>query len=148
MARYLIVASLTAESPSLLDEAARIVQQDPGAVFDVVVPRSGLHPALALFGGLDARLLRRVRARRVRERLYGLGANTVVVHLAKMEPLNEIDDILRESPVQRVIISTLPHHISRWLKTDLPGRISRRHPDLQVMVVTAPHEMYVESPAG
>lgn len=46
MARYLIVANLTAESPTLRDEAARIVVQDPDAVFDVVVPRSGVTPAV------------------------------------------------------------------------------------------------------
>jgi hypothetical protein len=148
MARYLIVANLTAESPTLRDEAARIVLQDPGAVFEVVVPRSGVHPGLALFGGLDARFLRRTRARRVRERLAAVGAKEVVVHLAKMEPLDEIDDVLREGGFAGVIVSTLPHHLSRWLRTDLPGRISRRHPDLEVRVVTAPYELYVESPVG
>lgn len=148
MARYLIVANLTAESPTLREEAARIVEQDPRAVFDVIVPRSGVHPALALFGGLDARLLRRTRAKRVRERLYALGATEVVVHLAKMEPLDEIDDVLNEGEFAGIVVSTLPHHLSRWLRTDLPGRISRRHPELEVRVVTAPHELYVESPVG
>lgn len=148
MARYLIVANLTAESPTLRDEAARIVVQDPGAVFHVVVPRSGVHPALALFGGLDGRTLRRTRARRVRERLASVGAKAVVIHLAKMEPLDEIDDVLREGGFAAVIVSTLPHHLSHWLHTDLPGRISRRHPDLQVRVVTAPHDLYVEAPVG
>lgn len=148
MARYLIVANLTAESPTLRDEAARIVLQDPSAVFEVVVPRRGVHPALALFGGLDARLLRRTRARRVRERLASVGAKEVVIHLARMEPLDEIDDVLRQGGFVAVIVSTLPHHVSRWLRTDLPGRISRRHPDLEVRVITAPYELYVESPAG
>lgn len=148
MARYLIVANLTAESPALRDEAARIVVRDPDAVFEVVVPRSGVHPGLALLGGLDSRKLRLTRARRVRARLASVGAKAVVVHLARMEPLDEIDDILREGPVEAVIVSTLPHHLSHWLHTDLPGRISRRHPDLQVRVVTAPHELYVEQAAG
>ncbi|MBO0708078.1 MAG: hypothetical protein J2P44_06900 [Candidatus Dormibacteraeota bacterium] len=148
MARYLIVANLTAESPTLRDEAARIVVQDPDAVFDVVVPRSGVTPGLALLGGLDSRTLRRTRARRVRERLASVGARAVVVHLAKMEPLDEIDGVLSEGEFKAVIVSTLPHYLSHWLRTDLPGRISRRHPDLQVRVVTAPHELYVESPAG
>ncbi|MBO0746465.1 MAG: hypothetical protein J2P43_15715, partial [Candidatus Dormibacteraeota bacterium] len=69
-------------------------------------------------------------------------------HLAKMEPLDEIDGVLSEGEFKAVIVSTLPHYLSHWLRTDLPGRISRRHPDLQVRVVTAPHELYVESPAG
>ncbi len=148
MARYLIVANLTAESPTLRDEAARIVEQDPDAVFDVVVPRSGVRPGLALLGGLDSRKLRLTRARRVRERLAAVGAKAVVIHLAKMEPLDEIEDVLREGEFKAVIVSTLPHHLSHWLRTDLPGRISRRHPDLQVRVVTAPYDLYVESPVG
>lgn len=145
MARYLIVANLTAESPALRDEAARIVVQDPDAVFDVVVPRGGVNPGLALLGGLDSRTLRRTRARRVRQRLASVGAKAVVVHLARVEPLEEIDDVLGEGEFKAVIVSTLPHHLSQWLHTDLPGRISRRHPDLEVRVVTAPYQLYVET---
>lgn len=148
MARYMVVANLTAESPALREEAERIVDGDRAAEFHVVVPRSGVHPGLALLGGIDSRLLRRTRARRVRERLRAVGARQVTIHLARMEPLDEIDQVLREEgPFATVIVSTLPHHLSRWLRTDLPGRISRRHPDLQVLVVTAPHELYVERPA-
>lgn len=145
MARYLVVANLTAESPVLRDEASRIVERDPQARFVVIVPRSGLPPALALFGGLDGHELRRIREERVKRRLAAVGAQDVVVHHAPREPLDEIESVLAEGDFAAVIVSTLPARLSRWLRTDLPGRIARRHPELPVHVISAPQELYIDS---
>lgn len=41
------------------------------------------------------------------------------------EPANTVQDVLARFPFAEVIISTLPAGISRWLKTDLPSRVSR-----------------------
>lgn len=144
MARYLVVANLTAESPTLRDEASRIVKEDPAAQFVVIVPRSGVPPSLALFGGLDGYQLRRERGARVKRRLAAVGASDVVIHHAPQEPLDEIESVLGEGEFAAVVVSTLPRHLSRWLRTDLPGRISRRHPDLPVYVVSAPRELYLD----
>lgn len=145
MARYLVVANLTAESPSLRDEASRIVKHDPHARFVVIVPRTGISPFVALFGGLDEYELRRTREERVKRRLAATGVRDVVVHHAPQEPLDEIESVLLEGRFAAVIVSTLPRHLSRWLRTDLPGRISRLHPELPVHVVSAPRELYVDS---
>lgn len=137
-----MVANLTTESPALRDEARRILEEDPEAEFEVVVPMSGLPPTLALFSAVDGHTLRMERAVRARRRLIAAGATHVGVHLARMEPLDEIDDVLGAGGFAAVIVSTLPHRLSHWLRTDLPGRISRRHRDLEVRVIVAPADLY------
>jgi hypothetical protein len=41
------------------------------------------------------------------------------------DPTVAVRDALQDQPFDEVIISTLPTRISRWLKMDLPSRISR-----------------------
>ncbi|MGH7911674.1 MAG: hypothetical protein ACREQM_07735 [Candidatus Dormibacteraceae bacterium] len=144
MGAYLVVANLTAESPSLRAEAAAIVDRDPKAEFLVLVPMRSISPLVALLGGLDGRALRRTRAARVRGRLESVGARHVRVRLGRDEPLAEIEHALAQETFDEVIISTLPRALSHWLRLDLPGRVARRYPGLSVRHVEAPEAFYVE----
>ncbi|MFZ0214925.1 MAG: hypothetical protein WAM30_03190 [Candidatus Dormiibacterota bacterium] len=147
MGKYLVVANLTAESPALRAEAASMVSRDPEAEFVVLVPMRTLPPSLALGGGLDGRLLRRRRATRARARLESVGARRVSVRLGRTAALPEIERALREDEFSAVIISTLPRHLSHWLHLDLPGKVARRHPELEVRQVIAPYALYVDEVA-
>jgi hypothetical protein len=51
------------------------------------------------------------------------------------DPMDAIEEALREGDFHEVIVSTLPHGISHWLHTDLPSRIA--HLGLPVTTVTA-----------
>jgi hypothetical protein len=51
------------------------------------------------------------------------------------DPMDAIEEILREGDFHEVILSTLPRSISRWLRADLPNRIA--HLGLPVTTVTA-----------
>jgi hypothetical protein len=52
------------------------------------------------------------------------------------DPLAGIEELVARHSFDEVILSTLPHAVSRWLKTDLPHRIERRF-HLPVQVITA-----------
>ena len=144
MGKYLVVANLTAESPALRDEAAEIVKQDPEAEFVVLVPIQTVSPWLSLYGGLDGRVLRQQRAASVGRRLESVGARLVKVRLGRADPLPEIERALRSGGFTTVIISTLPRHLSHWLHIDLPGKVARRHPEVEVRQVVAPCDFYVD----
>jgi hypothetical protein len=146
MARYLVVGNLTTESPKLRVEAARVLAKDPDATFDVVVPRGDLPPAVVALSAVDAQTLRRERAIRLRRRLVSAGAREISIHLAAQEALDEIDAILREPGFRAVIVCTRRDLVRRWLRTDLPGLVSRRHPALKVRVITAPADFYEDRP--
>lgn len=51
-------------------------------------------------------------------------------------PLHAVEAFLRDHGVDEVVVSTLPRHLSHWLRLDLPSRISRRF-ELPVTTVTA-----------
>jgi hypothetical protein len=50
--------------------------------------------------------------------------------------MDAIEETLREGEFHEVIVSTLPHGLSRWLHTDLPSRVA--HLGLSVTTITAP----------
>ena len=40
-------------------------------------------------------------------------------------PMDAVMDTLREHEFDEVIVSTLPHGVSHWLRADLPARVAR-----------------------
>lgn len=148
MGRYLFVANLTAESPELANRVRRVVASDPDAEFVVLVPTQPLPPVLSLTGLVEIRPLRlgRRRGRRARRRLEAAGARVSAVCLSMREPLDAIEDELHWRRYRAVVIATLRHPILRRLRRDVPGLVARRHPDLDVLQVTAPtplHEVQI-----
>ena len=49
--------------------------------------------------------------------------------------MDAIEETLAAGDFDEIIVSTLPHHISRWLHVDLPHRLT--HLGLPVTTVTA-----------
>lgn len=142
--RYLIVANLTAESPTLQERVQEILASDPRAEFVVLVPTRPVPGILTLIGVLDFRTvpLARRRAVRARRRLEAAGARVTAVRLSLHKPIEAIEDELRCERYDGVIISTLPHPVSRWLHRDLPREVTRRHPELSVFHVVAQGPLY------
>ncbi|MHB8589475.1 MAG: hypothetical protein ACYDA0_11565 [Candidatus Dormibacteraceae bacterium] len=150
MSRYLIVANLTAESPSLREQVQNMASKDPDAKFVILVPASlPAVPALLwpLFGINDKPLrLGRRRAQRARKRLEAIGVEVTSVRLSPHEPLVAIEAELQGERFDGVVISTLARPVSRWLSRDVPSRVRRRHPGLPVISITAPHYFYEDEP--
>jgi hypothetical protein len=149
MARYLVVANITAESPSLRTEVARIAQEAPDTEFVVLVPLRPIPVVLELVGAVEERpvALGRRRAQRAVRRLESVGVRCATVRLGGYDPLQSIEEELAYQEYRGVIISTLPHPVSHWLRTDLPSKVAKRHPELDVRHVVAPRALYVDEVA-
>lgn len=143
MAKYLVVANLTAESPTLRNEVARVMEGDRDAAFTVLVPARPIPavPSLAhVLTGVHDRPVELARrcGQRARSWLEAIGADITAVRIGGYDPIEAVEAELRYGDYRGVIISTLPRRISHWLRMDLPSQVARRHPDLDVRHVVAP----------
>jgi uncharacterized membrane-anchored protein len=134
-ANVLVVANKTADTPALLDAVRARAGQGP-ATFHLLVPNPSTHAELTA----RERELHAAEAERVLEvalPLIGAAAGTPVEGSVSLrhDPMDAIEETLREGDFHEVIVSTLPHGISHWLHTDLPGRVA--HLGLPVTTVVA-----------
>lgn len=139
MARYLLVAHQTADSPELEAKVLGLARDDPEAEFVLVVPATQIGYLLELEKGASGSPLTqaRLRARRARDSLSQAGVPLTATRIGHYDPLTAIEEELRSGSYKAVVICTLPHGLSRWLRMDLPAQVSRRYPKLKVMHVMA-----------
>ena len=120
-ARVLVVANRTAESPELLEALRTRTMQGP-CQFTLLVPST---PHGIGLGGRHARGRRRGRgAPRARssQELREEGLNVSDAKVGDPDPLAAIQDECNFNEYDELIVSTLPLHISKWLKVDLPRK--------------------------
>jgi hypothetical protein len=123
--RVLIIAHRTAATPGLLD-AVRDRAGRGRCAFTLLVPRPYWDPdtdeaALTLELALPL--------------LDDAAGGHVEGVLGDSDPFVAARDLLASGGFDEVIVSTLPEHVSRWLRRDLPHRIEQL--GVPVMVVTA-----------
>ena len=134
-ADVLVVAHQTAATPALLRAIGDRVAAGP-ARFHLLVPSLAPHAELT-----DAeRAHRHADGERVLalalpliEDASGSRAEGSVSY--RHDPMDAIEEALRDGDFHEIIVSTLPHGVSRWLHVDLPHRVS--HLGLPVTTVTA-----------
>lgn len=121
--RVLVVAHKTAATPALLGAVRERAARGPCA-FSLLVPNvvHGLH------GVVDPQDQDTAEAEAVLELALPLleeaaGAD-VEGMIGDSEPLAAIQDALNLNGFDEVILSTLPARVSRWLKLDLPSKVS------------------------
>jgi hypothetical protein len=119
-ARVLVVANRTAESPELLDALRTRTMQGP-CQFTLLVPSTphGLTWAADMHGGSEE--AEGHRAGFLQE-LRDAGLNVVEAKVGDPDPLAAIQDECNFHEYDELIVSTLPLHISKWLKVDLPSK--------------------------
>ncbi len=123
-AHVLVVANRTAESDELL---AALEQRAAGGGtrFTLVVPATPHGVAWAAdmhSGGEEAQA--HVDAAIDRLRAAGLDITAMI---GDPDPIAAVEDALNlEGPFDGVIVATLPSHVSKWLKMDLPHRVERK----------------------
>ncbi len=135
-ANILVVANKTATTPSLL-QAIEARAKVSGASFHLLVPNPAEHAEIT-----DAERQRRHEdgqhmlelALPLIEQAAGRRAEGSVS--PRHDPLDAIEEIIHDGDFHEIIISTLPHHISRWLRNELPARVEHNL-GLPVTTVTA-----------
>jgi hypothetical protein len=133
-ARVLVVAHKTAATPALLDAVRERAARGP-AQFTLLVPNAahGLHVVV------DAEDQDSNEAEQVLELAIPLleeaAGSSIEGMIGDPSPMNAIQDAINIHGFDEVIISTLPSTVSKWLKLDLPSKVSGL--GLPVTTVTA-----------
>lgn len=71
-----------------------------------------------------ARRLAEGRLEHEMERLRSLGVK-VTGEVVDADPVDRVSQVIRDDDPDGIVVSTLPHRLSRWLVMDLPHRIGR-----------------------
>ncbi len=123
MTRLLAVAHQTAETEEFL-EAVRSAAQDDHADVVVLVPATPVKHLTSWTQG-ESRAIARDRAEAARRLLEESGVKVVEARIGDPDPFDAIIDALNLEDFDRVVISTFPPGISRWLGADLINRLGR-----------------------
>ncbi|MBA3843185.1 MAG: hypothetical protein H0X39_11340 [Actinobacteria bacterium] len=135
-AQVLVAANQTAASPPLFDAIRERAARTP-ATFHLLVPNAAPHAEIT-----DGE---RRRHHLEAENMLALalplldgaaGAHVEGSVSSRHDPMDAIEEALHDGGFHEVILSTLPLHVSHWLRADLPGRIARL--GIPVTTVTAP----------
>ena len=144
-ARVLVVAHRTAATPALLDAIRERAARGP-ATFTLLVPRlaHGLHRVV------DPEDAARDEAQLVLELALPLleeaAGGPVEGMIGDPNPLNAVQDAVNLHGFDEIIVSTLPARVSRWLRMDLPSKLSLL--GLPVTTVQATGGRAAQVPAG
>jgi hypothetical protein len=137
-AHVLVMTDRVAATPSLLDTIRGRVARGP-ATFRILIP----NPASAEWHPMHPeRRDKVVEAERVLAQALPLieeAAGQAVEGSVSIrhDPMDAIEETLREEPFDEIIIATAPHNVERWLHVDLPHRVA--HLGLPVTEVTLDH---------
>jgi hypothetical protein len=121
--RVLVVAHKTAATQPLLDAVRERAQAGP-AHFTLLVP----NPAHGLHKVIDPEDQGAGEARGVLDqalpKLSDAAGSPVEGLVGDPDPVAAVHDAVNLHGFDEIIISTLPTHVSRWLKLDLPHKVS------------------------
>ena len=129
MARYLIVAHQTAASPELVERVQVLAAADPTAEFALLVPATPINHLLHNWDEVEVKEIAKRQAKACMAALATIGVTLVSIRIGDQDPMLAVEDELREYPdYTGIVLSTFPAGRSRWLRADLPTKLSRRFP--------------------
>jgi hypothetical protein len=117
-AKLLVVANRTADSDEV--HAALVARADDGPI-DVTLLAPAAWEVVDPHGGRQS-AWRRLNAALTRLAAAGITARGVV---GDADPVAAVRDVWDAERFDEVIVATLPHHLSRWLRLDLPHRVEQ-----------------------
>jgi len=123
-AEVLVVAHETAPTPALLAAVRERVAAGP-ARFHLLVPNLAEHAELTEaereHRHADGERMLALALPLVEEASGGAADGSVSY---RHDPMDAIEETLRDGDFHEIILSTLPHSVSRWLHVDLPHRVA------------------------
>jgi hypothetical protein len=124
--RVLVVANRTAATPDLLDAVKRYAREQP-TTFALLIPDAPKSEATDWTLELALPLLQRAA-----------GGPVMGLTGTSGDPLEAIKSAVEGGSYARIIVSTLPRRVSKWLRRDLPKRVEAL--GIPVEVVTPERE--------
>ncbi|MCU0266401.1 MAG: hypothetical protein MUC45_09865 [Actinomycetia bacterium] len=133
MITYVVVANQTLGGEPLNAKLAELVADGPCALH-LVAPATKTegekqwdYPVGDRTGPNAATLAHALASGRLQQELARLRAAGVEVdgEVVDHDPVARVRELVAGGDVAAVVVCTLPAHLSRWLRTDLPHRISR-----------------------
>ena len=120
-ADVLVVANRTAGSPELLEALKQRAAQGP-VKFHLLVPATphGVSWAADMHAG-SSEAEAHVQAAVEQYRSEGLDVDDGKV--GDPDPVAAVEDAVNFKDFDEIIVSTLPKHLSKWLRLDLPHRV-------------------------
>jgi hypothetical protein len=120
-ASVLVVANRTAGSDELLEALRERAAQGP-AKFHLVVPATarGVSWVADMSAGTDAA---EHDLEGALERMRAIGID-IEGEVGDPDPVAAVSDSAHAGSYDEVIVSTLPHHISKWLKLDISRKVA------------------------
>jgi hypothetical protein len=131
MRRYLVVAHQTLGSTELLEAMRDRLAEGP-CTFHLVVPE--YHGGSGLTwteGKVRAEAERQLEEARLRFTAEGIPVTGEVGDASPVEAVQSVLSREGQGSFDAIIVSTLPHGVSKWLRLDAPSRI-QRHSELPV----------------
>ena len=133
MRRILVVAHQTLGGQHLLEEVGRRMKSG-GCSVHLVVP---VHHPMGAFTEAschaDAQRVLDEGIRRLRE-LDRTGAVDITGEVGDANPVYAVEVVRnRGDQIDEVIVSTLPRGVSRWLRGDVPKKVRKVLPDVEVI---------------
>jgi len=145
MRRYLVVANQTLRHAELRDELCKKTEAGPRSFYllvpdtpaadypDVPAAADVLQPGMTWWAtdyrgpasDEEATAQARQRLGRMLTELHALGISAEG-DLGSAHPLEAMEKALADQQFDEIIVATLPRHLSRWLRADLPHRAERR----------------------
>lgn len=120
MHRYLVVANQTLGGEPLFARIRELARAGPSA-FHVVVPATP--PKDHVWTEDEAAMTATARLDSALARIAELGLDADG-EVGDGSPMLAIEDAIRQQgPFEAIVLSTLPPHLSRWLRLDLPHRV-------------------------
>jgi nucleotide-binding universal stress UspA family protein len=133
MRRLLAVAHQTAETGEFLEAVRSAAAPDSEVV--LLVPATPVKHLTSWTSG-ESRAIAREKADSARKLLEESGVEVVDARVGDPDPYQAILDVVGLEDFDRIIVSTFPPGISRWLGADLINRLGRAV-DLPVTHVVA-----------
>jgi nucleotide-binding universal stress UspA family protein len=122
MTRLLAVAHQTAETGEFLEAVRTAAASDSEVV--LLIPATAVKHLTSWTSG-ESRAIAREKADAVRRLLEDSGVTVVDARVGDPDPYQAIHDVVDTDDFDRIIVSTFPPGISRWLGADLINRLGR-----------------------
>jgi uncharacterized membrane-anchored protein len=141
-ADVLVVAHETAATPALVQAVRERARRGPAA-FHLLIPNLAEHAALTEaereHRQADGERMLELAMPVIQDAAGGAAEGSVSY---RHDPMDAIEEALHDGEFHEIILSTLPHSVSRWLHLDLPHRVSH----LGVPVTTVVAQERTQSP--